>query len=56
MESKPQKAIQLEKEALSQLKETTRDNAHLISNLHACYVGYFPEQNLSRSDHSHHLK
>ena len=44
MESKPQKAIQLEKEALSQLKETTRDNAHLISNLHANLGGLYRMQ------------
>lgn len=41
MEAKTQKAIQLEKEALSQIKETTKDNAHLVSNLHANLGGLY---------------
>lgn len=44
MEAKPQKAIQLEKEALSQIKETTKDNAHLVSNLHANLGGLYRMQ------------
>lgn len=44
MEAKPQKAIQLEKEALSQIKEITKDNAHLVSNLHANLGGLYRMQ------------
>ena len=44
MEAKTQKAIQLEKEALSQIKETTKDNAHLVSNLHANLGGLYRMQ------------
>lgn len=35
METKPEKAIKLEKESLAQIKEITKANAHLVSNLHA---------------------
>lgn len=41
METKPEKAIKLEKEALSQIKEITEDNAHLVSNLHANLGGLY---------------
>ena len=44
LETKPQKAIQLEKEALTQIKETSKDNAHLISNLHANLGGLYRMQ------------
>lgn len=44
MEAKTQKAIQLEKEALSQIKEITKDNAHLVSNLHANLGGLYRMQ------------
>lgn len=35
LEPKTEKAIKLEKEALAQIKETTKENAHLVSNLHS---------------------
>lgn len=41
METKPEKAIKLEKEALAQIKEITEDNAHLVSNLHANLCGLY---------------
>ena len=41
METKPEKAIELEKEALAQIKEITEDNAHLVSNLHANLGGLY---------------
>ena len=41
METKPEKAIKLEKEALAQIKETTDGNAHLVSNLHANLGGLY---------------
>lgn len=41
METKPEKAIQLEKEALAQIKEITKGNAHLVSNLHANLGGLY---------------
>lgn len=41
METKPEKAIKLEKEALAQIKETTEGNAHLVSNLHANLGGLY---------------
>lgn len=41
METKLEKAIKLEKEALSQIKEITEDNAHLVSNLHANLGGLY---------------
>ena len=44
LETKPQKAIQLEKEALTQIKETSKDNAHLVSNLHANLGGLYRMQ------------
>jgi tetratricopeptide (TPR) repeat protein len=41
METKPQKAIKLEEEALAQIKEITESNAHLASNLHANLGGLY---------------
>lgn len=41
METKPEKAIKLEKEALAQIKEITKGNAHLVSNLHANLGGLY---------------
>ena len=41
METKPEKAIKLEKEALAQIKEITEANAHLASNLHANLGGLY---------------
>ena len=41
METKPEKAIKLGKEALAQIKETTDGNAHLVSNLHANLGGLY---------------
>ena len=41
METKPEKAIKLEKEALAQIKEITEDNAHLVSNLYANLGGLY---------------
>ena len=41
METKPEKAIKLEKETLAQIKEITEDNAHLVSNLHANLGGLY---------------
>ena len=41
METNPEKAIKLEKEALAQIKEITEDNAHLVSNLHANLGGLY---------------
>lgn len=35
MEKSPEKAIQLEKEALNMISDVTADTAHLVSNLHA---------------------
>ena len=34
-------AIKLEKEALAQIKETTKENAHLVSNLHSNLGGLY---------------
>ena len=53
METKPLKAIQLEKEALSQIKETTKDNAHLVSNLHANLGGLYRIQGQIESAREH---
>lgn len=53
MEAKPQKAIQLEKEALSQIKEITKDNAHLVSNLHANLGGLYRMQGQIESAREH---
>lgn len=53
METKPLKAIQLEKEALSQIKETTKDNAHLVSNLHANLGGLYWIQGQIESAREH---
>ena len=41
METKPEKAIKLEKEALAQIEEITEDNVHLVSNLHANLGGLY---------------
>ncbi|MSS37277.1 Archaeal ATPase [Clostridium sp. WCA-389-WT-23D1] len=41
VETKPEKAIKLEKEALAQIKEITETNAHLVSNLHANLGGLY---------------
>ena len=41
METKPENAIKLEKEALAQIKEITEGNAHLVSNLHANLGGLY---------------
>lgn len=41
METKPEKALKLEKEALAQIKEITKANAHLVSNLHANLGGLY---------------
>ena len=41
MEEKTEKAIRLEKEALTQIKEITAENAHLVSNLHANLGGLY---------------
>ena len=41
METKSEKAIKLEKEALAQIKEITKSNAHLVSNLHANLGGLY---------------
>ena len=41
METKTEKAIKLEKEALTQIKETTKENAHLVSNLHSNLGGLY---------------
>ncbi len=37
---KQKEAIKLEKEALAQIKETTKENAHLVSNLHSNLGGF----------------
>ena len=39
--NKKEKAIKLEKEALAQIKETTKENAHLVSNLHSNLGGLY---------------
>lgn len=41
METKPEKALKLEKEALAQIKEITKANVHLVSNLHANLGGLY---------------
>ena len=41
LEPKTEKAIKLEKEALAQIKETTKENAHLVSNLHSNLGGLY---------------
>ena len=41
LEPKTEKAIELEKEALAQIKETTKENAHLVSNLHSNLGGLY---------------
>ena len=41
LETKTEKAIKLEKEALAQIKETTKENAHLVSNLHSNLGGLY---------------
>ena len=35
LETKPEKAIKLEKDALALVKKITEENAHLVSNLHS---------------------
>ena len=41
LEPQTEKAIKLEKEALAQIKETTKENAHLVSNLHSNLGGLY---------------
>ena len=41
LEIKTEKAIKSEKEALAQIKETTKENAHLVSNLHSNLGGLY---------------
>ena len=41
LETKPEKAIKLEKDALSLIKEITEENAHLVSNLHSNLGGLY---------------
>lgn len=41
METKPEKSIKLEKEALAQIKEIREANTHLVSNLHANLGGLY---------------
>ena len=41
LETKPERAIKLEKDALAQIKNITADNARLVSNLHANLGGLY---------------
>ena len=41
LETKPEKAIKLEKDALAQIETITVDNARLVSNLHANLGGLY---------------
>ena len=41
LETKPEKAIKLEKDALALIKEITEENAHLASNLHSNLGGLY---------------
>ena len=41
LETKPEKAIKLEKDALALIKEITEENAHLVSNLHSNLGGLY---------------
>ena len=41
LETKPEKAMQLEKDALALIAEITEENAHLISNLHSNLGGLY---------------
>ena len=41
LETKPEKAIKLEKDALAQIETITADNARLVSNLHANLGGLY---------------
>ena len=41
LETKPKKAIKLEKDALALIKEITEENAHLVSNLHSNLGGLY---------------
>lgn len=41
LETKPEKAIKLEKDALAQIENITADNARLVSNLHANLGGLY---------------
>ena len=41
LEAKPEKSIKLEKDALALIKETTEENAHLVSNLHSNLGGLY---------------
>ena len=41
LETKPEKAIKLEKDALALITEITADNAHLVSNLHSNLGGLY---------------
>ena len=41
IETKPEKAIKLEKDALAQIENITADNARLVSNLHANLGGLY---------------
>ena len=41
LETKPKKAIKLEKDALALITEITADNAHLVSNLHSNLGGLY---------------
>ncbi|MEI3475913.1 MAG: hypothetical protein V8Q92_04715 [Coprococcus comes] len=49
LETKPEKAIKLEKDALAQIENITADNARLVSNLHANLVDFTASKLLSRS-------
>ena len=41
LEPQTEKAIKLEKEALAQIKEITKENAHLVSNLYSNLGGLY---------------
>ena len=41
LETKPEKAIKLEKDALALVKKITEENAHLVSNLHSNLGGLY---------------
>ena len=49
LETKPEKAIKLEKDALAQIETITADNARLVSNLHANLGGLYCMNASSRS-------
>lgn len=49
LETQPEKAIKLEKNALAQIENITADNARLVSNLHANLWRTLPHERLSRS-------